>query len=95
MPDTAAIFLMDFALLLHRSLLLAHRPVLLRHGHLSKIEQRGHMRHKLHGFVHRIEANGIVEEEEKRKYAWSCVCRSICRINPCCCSPSTVGKNRS
>lgn len=52
---------------LYDSLLsLPYRPMLFRHRNLGKTEQRGYMRHKLHGFVHRVEADGIVQEEEIR-----------------------------
>ena len=53
-------------LLVYGGLLLPHRPVLLRHRGLGEVEHRAHIRHKLHGFVHRIEFNGVVQEEKIR-----------------------------
>src|SRR5713101_1735471 len=55
-----------FPLLLPGGLLLAHRPVLLRHRGLGEVEYSIYIRHEFHGFVHRIEFNGIVQEEKIR-----------------------------
>src|SRR5712692_2295829 len=48
--------------------LLPHRPMLLRYRGLIELENRGHIRHKLYGFVRRIELNGAVQEEEVRLF---------------------------
>lgn len=50
----------------HGGLLLAYRPVLLGHRGLGENEVATHMRHELHCLVHRIELNGIVQEEKIR-----------------------------
>ena len=44
--------------------ILPHRPVLIGHRGLGQNEASGHIRHKRHGLVHRIELNGVVQEEE-------------------------------
>jgi len=43
---------------------LPQRPVLIGHRGLGQVENRGLIRHKLHSFVHSIELNGVVQEEE-------------------------------
>ena len=43
-----------------------YRPVLLRHRSLDEIEERADIGHKLDGLIHRIEPDGIVQEEEIR-----------------------------
>jgi len=48
------------------SLLLAHRPVLSHHRSLGEIERCAHIWHEFHGFVHRVEFNRVVQEEEIR-----------------------------
>ena len=55
-------------LLRHNSFLLPYRPVLLRHCGLRQIEHVD-IGHKRRGFVHRIELNGVVQEEEIRLVA--------------------------
>src|SRR5437764_1330908 len=52
-----------YLLLLPGGLLIMHRPVLLRHISFSEIENRSHMWDKLHGRIHGIESNGIVQKE--------------------------------
>src|SRR2546428_1585121 len=61
MGDTCCYILI---LLLHGCLVLLYRPVLRCHPGLIQGENRADIRHKLHCLVHRIELNGVVQEEE-------------------------------
>jgi hypothetical protein len=53
-------------LLGHSSLLFGYRPVLIRHRGLGEIEKRADIGYKLDGLVHRVEADGVLQEEEIR-----------------------------
>ena len=52
-------------LLLPDSFLLAHGPVLRRDGGLCEVQNPRPIRHKRHRLVHRVELDGIVQEEKQ------------------------------
>ena len=51
-------------LLLSGGSLRADRPVLLRHRGLGEVERCTHIRNEVHRFVHRVEFNGVIQEEK-------------------------------